>query len=465
MKTARFLIFLILWGVLASCSAEAGSSADFPAYTGSLDGYEYYHTTQREQNWEEDILFLAEAYLNGHPLLADDNFYIKTWTFHGTNAETEYAYNNALLNPTLRGDFISQINGLIAQTPQLSDTQIVFEMQRIIASLHDLHSSLNLNNCYTQQLPLSLECLGSEDGYAYYVTAALSEYENILYGKLVSINDVPIDEIVRQLSAYVSSESEGFTAWYLSTGRPMIIKKEALQVIGVVEESADDAQLAFDLDGTTTTYRLPFVTQNDYEAMDRLSVRLADQNIPRYRYLTDKNYWFEALGENILYIRFYRMAIDPNQSLNDFVRDISVVLRDAPEPLDVVVDFRDNTGGTITEIPSLANAINQYASQKVYLLMNESSVSAGVFAPCSLQQMIEGSVLVGAPAGQFVRSFGGSESYTLPNSGYPFQVSKGYYIMASQDGEMPLMPDITIYQNIEDYKAGKDTVLEYILAR
>ena len=104
MKIARFLIFLILWGMLASCSAEAGSSADFPAYTGSLDGYEYYHTTQREQNWEEDILFLAEAYLNGHPLLADDNFYIKTWTFHGTNAETEYAYNNALLNPTLRED-------------------------------------------------------------------------------------------------------------------------------------------------------------------------------------------------------------------------------------------------------------------------------------------------------------------------------------------------------------------------
>ena len=61
----------ILAMLLCACGAPEPRWA---GYSGSLDGYEYCHRSERDRMWEEDILFYANTFLTEHPLLADDDF-------------------------------------------------------------------------------------------------------------------------------------------------------------------------------------------------------------------------------------------------------------------------------------------------------------------------------------------------------------------------------------------------------
>lgn len=462
--------FILLFGVLAAFSfsaylASQNSGALVPNYTGTLSGYEYCCTTERDRAWEEDLLYLADAYLTGHPLLADDSFWTKTWSVDTTFLDEELSYDNSLYNEELRASFISGINDLIARIPVLSNCQIVFEAQKLIATLRDSHSNLHIKEVCTMQLPLFLEAIGSAEGYSYYVTDLSAEHSGLLYSKLCSINGIAISEVAERLSGYVSTESMEFTTWFLGAGKSLLIQKEALQIAGVAAAEDTEAELLFETENGMVSCQMPFVTQDEYQQLKRASGQLIDQDIPRYRYRNEGYYWYEFLDDNTLYIRFYRMIEDPQQSLNDFVREVTAELRNAAQLATVLFDFRDNTGGTIVDLTDLANAVRQYASEHVYVLINEATASSGVFAAYCVLQGIDGAILAGTPAAQFVCSFGGYDILSMPNSGYTFQVACGYYAMApAQPGE-PLTPSVLIYPEIEDYKNGVDTVLEEILAQ
>ena len=57
----------------ASSSAEATPAPEMP-YKGDGSGYTYITTDERDREWEEDIVYLADTflhYLNGHPKLID----------------------------------------------------------------------------------------------------------------------------------------------------------------------------------------------------------------------------------------------------------------------------------------------------------------------------------------------------------------------------------------------------------
>lgn len=42
------------------------------SYTGTLDGYSYYYSDSRDRQWEGDILYLAETFLQNEPYLAEE---------------------------------------------------------------------------------------------------------------------------------------------------------------------------------------------------------------------------------------------------------------------------------------------------------------------------------------------------------------------------------------------------------
>lgn len=48
------------------------TEAVWNGFTGTLEGYTYYHETERDKNWEKEILTVAQVYLEEHPWLVDD---------------------------------------------------------------------------------------------------------------------------------------------------------------------------------------------------------------------------------------------------------------------------------------------------------------------------------------------------------------------------------------------------------
>ena len=427
-----------------------------------MEGYEYFHTNERDRAWEEDVLFMAEEFLTGHPLLADRKFYIYTYTFEGTRMNTETAYDNSLYNEQLREEFIAGVNALIQNIPLLSDAQIVFEAQKLIANLKDCHSFLLAIQACTERLPLFVESMTTPDGYDYLVADVPAEWEELLHTKLVSINGVSVDEIVDRLAAYGSGEWYGQTVYYAVDAFSWLTRKEALQVVGVAGETVTEAEVVFTTGSEHITRTLPFVPVE--ESLEWMNKCLFDQDIPRYRHYEDRNYWYEVLDGDTMYIRFYKMTEDANQSRNNFYTEITKVMRAAETPMHVIVDFRDNGGGTFFDMEDLAQIIQQYSSGQMHILINEASASAAVFAPYGLSQIVEGAVLAGTPAGQYPRSFAGMEVFEMANSGYMFRLANASCIMAPENDRSPLTPELMLYQDWEDYRNGVDTVLEYVLA-
>lgn len=480
MKKNFFVLLVVLLSLLCACTVQS-NVPDNPAppqqnieepknpsptpYTGTMEGYEYRYENDRDRKWEEDILFLAETYLTKHPLLADSNFYTVTLSFEDGISDEEYAYDNSSYDAELRAEFLSGVNQLIAQIPMLNDVQLPFEIQKLVATLGDAHSSLRTYEACTKRLPVILECIGSDDGYPFYLTAAPAELEEFLYAKLVSVNGISVDEIMLRLTPYISTETEGFAAYYVSTGMSLLVQKETLQVIGVAAEEDTQAQLVFAINGEEFSCEIPFVTQEEYRATEKVDVRLKNCDIPRYRHRKDRNYWFEILHDSTLYIRFYSMVEDPQLPLNNFVRDISVVLRDAGQPMNVVIDFRDNGGGHSLDFQNLVSAINRHMPENVYILIDEASGSAAVEAPYKLWRTVNGAVLFGAPAAQSLQFFGNYATFTTPNFGYTFLVSQRYFVLSPEETNAPLTPEILVWPTLEDYKNGTDTALEYILSQ
>lgn len=463
------LVCSLLWACTpaqqTSTTTQPTTEAPKPSYAGTMEGYKYFHTNQRDRAWEEDVLFMAEEFLNGHPLLADKKFYTYSYTFEGTKMNTETAYDNSLFNAQLRAEFIAGVNALIQNIPSLSDAQIVFEAQKLIANLKDCHSFLLAFQACTERLPLFVESMTTPDGYDYLVADVPVEQEELLHTKLVSINGVSVDEIVDKLAAYGSGEWYGQTVYYAVDAFSWPLRKEALQVIGIVGETDTEVELVVTNGSEEITRTLSFVSNEAYKELDWMDKGLSDQDIPRYRYCDDRYYWYEVLNGDTMYIRFYAMVEDPNQSRNNFYTEITKVMRAAETPMHVIVDFRDNGGGNFYDMDDLANIIHQYSSGQVHILINEASTSAAVFASYGLSQIVDGAVLAGTPAGQYPRSFGITGLPEMPNSAYAFRVSGMFYIMAPENDGDPLMPDLMLYQDWEDYRSGVDTVLEYVLAQ
>ena len=106
-----------------------------------FEDYEYLYTEERDRAWEEDVVFLAKAFLGeypmrGHPLLVDKE--VQVW-----KPQNRIDFQN-FYQEYMRDTFVKDLESLISQIPALTDIEIVYEMQRIIGKLSDVHSHMYL---------------------------------------------------------------------------------------------------------------------------------------------------------------------------------------------------------------------------------------------------------------------------------------------------------------------------------
>lgn len=464
MKIHRFWlgsIFALILAALCACSDER---SEWPGYSGTLDGYVYYCTEERDYAWEDDILFFAENFINGHPYLADKNIFIYSAAEIFDTLEVEYS--NALFNEELQNGFITQVNQLIMRIPELTDAEIIYELKHIVASLGDLHSNLTAINANDKVFPLSFEHITDDEGISLYAICVPEEYADIYLGKLAAINGVSTSQIIASLSAYVSSENAQpiYQIAKPRSSNSMLSLENALQAIGVLEESANSAEFTFEVDGETVTQEIQTVSFSEYKQLTKLRHPMSTEERLLYRY--DKYYWYELLDENNLYVRFSAMNQDEEQSLDLFLNQVLATIRNSGTPLRLIMDFRYNGGGSdfSDTFESFVQSLNNCTTNGVYILINGGCASAAVCIPYNLSRTIEDAVLIGSPTSQFVNCPADACAYTLPNSGYSFYVSSRYFYFAPNEEADALYPDVLLYQTWEDYINSVDTVLAYTLS-
>lgn len=423
--------------------------------------YECQYTDPRDLAWEEDVVYAAQIYLGdgvikGHPYLVDKDYQMMTMD--------NRVYCENYYQPDLRTAFIDEIQSLILRIPELTDAEIVLGLNKALALLGDAHSLAAVP--YEKLFPIDFEVL-YEDGEPVLYTMMLPDaQQNLIYSRLVAINDFPVDRILEKLREYIPSENaywEDHNLCGVYFSGAWIVRAEALRAIGVMEKDSDSAD--FELlteDGRTVHLSLDALSLEQWSSRHMTSGHFLILETLMYQNYGVSNYWYEYLEEDdLFYLRFNQFDQEENNRFSDFCRAMRQEIAALGGVGKFVVDLRNNPGGNGFQ-GSLIDLLNEAEIGQVYVLIDGGSFSQAVNAAAQIRGKVENATLVGTPAGQPINFWGGVQFYNMRNSGTLFQIPGTWCLNMEDFQGDALMPDIPVYQTIEDYRNGIDTVLEAV---
>lgn len=452
-------IVFVAVSLLTSPKAEQEEVVLRAGYAGPYEPYEIYHTTEREQKWEEDILYLAKEMLTKHPFLfAGDVFIYQDYFLD------EYEFSNAMYDETKRQAFIDGIDTLIPKLGQWSDDRIPFEINKVIAAVGDSGNYLWFNQ-EGEELLLDLEAIWTDGEVGLHVIRIAEEHADLIFGKLTAINGIPIETIMERLMpCYAYVNEQWAIQWMVGMDSYSYLNyRGALEAAEVVEAGAESAEVTIRTDAGEKTITMDFLSGAEQKQIKQEFRSIFTADIPPHRHLNDKNVWCEVL-EDTVYLRILNMPYGTTE-LDHALIQVTNTLRDAAEPMKLIIDLRIASQGNLEprRLQTFAQQVNNFGNDGVYILVDSTTVYHAPAAAYLLRQWIENAAIVGSPTGHSLNRTVYCEGEGLPNSDLWFGVQEKYHMVDKNLGNAVLQPDVLVYQTLEDYKNGIDTVFQYAL--
>lgn len=386
----------------------------------------------RLQRWQEDLRFLVQELPKRHK-----NFY--------AHLKAE--------------DFQKQVEALEAELNQLTDEQISLRFMSLVASAGDSHTNVGAAPFFRQIYPCQLIWL--KDGF--YAVRTASEHANILGGKWVGIGQHDCDSILKAITPLIAHENE---QWLREQLPNYLISAPILTALNLVP-SQEPASFRFVMaDGTTQeasfTATAAAQVRSWAELLDANKIQLPLRYQDRAKF-----YWHRFLAEKkAMYVCYRRCASMPKPTINEWAKTLLDDL-DQQRPEQLIIDLRDNTGGNSVLFMPILLGIGQRPwlnqPEKIHVLIGRRTFSSGLLNALELKRATK-ATLVGEPTGQKPNAYGEVKVFTLPHSKLPIQYSTKYFKTMQEDSPS-LMPDVLIETTIEDYRQGRDPVLEKVLQR
>ena len=208
----------------------------------------------------------------------------------------------------------------------------------------------------------------------------------------------------------------------------------------------------------------------------------ADQTLPLYLQEPRRFFLARALPEqSAVYLRMNSSANDEGETVAQFTTRALALVRERA-PRNIIVDFRYNRGGgydlVLPLVEGVASALP--ANGRVYVITGPNTFSAGLIAASQFRRWAgDRLTIVGEDVGDRLRFRGEGVAVTLPASGVEAYLATAWDDVASDCGLLndcwPLnrfllrgigafAPDIRAANTWESYRAGRDLVLDAVLA-
>lgn len=362
-----------------------------------------------------------------------------------------------LFHSMTKKEFNDRTNKLISKVDKLTNKQVFTELNKIVASVGDAHTTMNYWDGYSY--PLQFQIF---DGNVYVVNADKS-LEGMMYSKVTKIDGVEINSITEKLKTLISHEND---SWVLAMLPNYLQAPVYMYGLGIIK---DETKSVFTVqkDGTEQTYT---VTSLKYgENADFVNKKSEDVLIGYY----DKYYDYKYLNDQkALYFQYNVCADMDSYKFADFNNKMFDVIE--KNNVDkIIVDLRNNSGGNSEILNPFTNRLKSYLAKntnvKVYVLVGRSTFSSGMFAIYRIKEAAPTAITVGEPTGGAIDCYGEVKSFNLPNSQLPISYSTKYFAFSTtfsykNSGVGTFLPDKSAQATIEDYKNGTDSVLNYALS-
>ena len=416
MKTILKLLVIFCFGFLQACAQERPAQMS-PEY------------------WAEDIDYLNDK--------IEDEF--------------------ATFNPEVKEQFGARADSLKSRLPELTNPEVACEIQRILASLQDGHTELNIGQIPVgfHRVPLSLYFFENE----LHVLAAHEEQQDLLGAKVKGIENWTITDAFQRLKMNMSRDND---MEYLHAGPGYIVLTELLECLGISDNPAE-VTFTFGLtDGSTVVRTFQGLDPTEYSNGTWVTVH-EKNGIERPLYLNrEGRYWYKYLPESkIMYFHFARVNNEKGRpSIKKFIRDMFREI-DELKPEKLVIDFRFNSGGNYNRSRPLIDAIKEreWLDQKgkVWAITGRRTFSAAS-AACIFLKQETNAQLIGEAGRTHPNLADNNEYMTLPNSGYLIEyttIVKEHWPERPDLDRIPV--DVEIPVTFENYSKGVDAVMEYLM--
>jgi hypothetical protein len=349
-----------------------------------------------------------------------------------------------------REAFDREVASLDSAIAGLDGPTVLARLTRIAAMVGDGHTRINIPPALLSFYPLGLRNFGNQIR----VIRTAAGADSALGMRLVSIDDTPVAEALSRVDRLQAQDElpglrEAQAPGYLTNAT-------LLHGVGVVRDERR-ARVTFQDDGgAPLTLTLAPVTLPPADVVWHLT----SPEVPLYRRNRTEALAFTWLEESrTVYCNFrnYQDLGDRAAKLFAFVDQ---------HPVDrLVIDMRQNGGGDFYEGRShLVNPIRKRPAidraGHLFVIVGPITFSAALANAIDFRNQTH-AMLVGEPIGEKPNSWSENDEFTLPNSRLKVSYSTKFYEFAP--GQQVITPDRVIVPTWEEFRAGRDPVLEWIL--
>jgi hypothetical protein len=402
--------------------------------------------------WRADLAFAADSLPRVHP-----NF------FHDVPRER---YRAAL-------------DSLSARVPTLDHHEIVVELARIVAMVHDGHTRLTfpfdsaaafftghsrtaapkIPGLVFHQYPIRFGLFAD----TLWVIATDAAHRALLGGRLVTIGTRSGAEAMFAVEPVIQRDNDSQIRDLMPT---WLVCPEILHARGVVTDIESAPIVVEHMDGSRVSGTLSPVPAGT-------GVAWLDARAPGPRPLRDRfperRHWFTLVpGTRTMYARYREVQDDPKETVADFAESLFTAIgRTSADRL--VLDARGNVGGNgflnHPLVQRLIRAERLWRPGGLWVLIDRGTFSAAVML-CADLELHTPAILLGEKTGGHPNSYGDSRRVVLPNTGLTVRVSSLYWqLTGPNDTRDGITPHVPVMIHFAAWGANRDPALEAALAR
>jgi len=490
-NVSALLLGILSSVLLISCTAKTNTDTANVAevvFTGEIVHRDnLFWTEERDRNWEIDIRSFATHVLRNHPLF--DGFTRgvtnpPTLPLEVLEKEARIFAFNVLLEMTaerngilisdqctmreeLRELFIDSVSTLILDIPNIEDFEFKYRLAEIAALLSDIHTNISYRSFTASIFPVRI--LPLYDGI--YFIGVPKEIEHSLYGRLLAINGVEINEVIERISNIFPYENEYYLNQFLLSRFHMgLMDSELLEYVNVVGSDRIAYFTIMDTMGKVFDIRLQ---ASEFSLDDFNNILMDDINFSFHDFSgwlthSEENFFYKYFSDqSIMYVRIRSFHSGHFENSDPpIINELRQELRDWPDGKRIeklVLDLRQNMGGNFMWPTALDYLILSEKVDSLYVIVDGGSLSLSIIVASSLRHRMENVIVVGEPTGQPESFFAGSIRVSS-DSGLVFSISTNLLSSdAGQDNaDIAFRPDILIPLTIENVINNHDPVLAAI---
>ena len=358
-----------------------------------------------------------------------------------------------------RSDFVSALDDLKSGIGAMTPAEAMVETMRVTAMLssqgRDGHQfAIPHSNAEGPMLPFKIY----EFADGVFITADHGQHD--LSGtRLTGIGGHSIGEVLAAVEPLVPRDSPATVPSF----RPFFtLRTQVLEGLGLIAPGP----VAIDIvrEGETERLIVDPIPHAEFQAWGGEGgfTFLPESEALLYRRPSETNFWMEDLDGGVLYVRYSAVAAVESGATTELLERAALADK-------IVFDLRHNPGGNNRTYDALLEALqNETVNQpgRLFVLTDRVTFSAASNLATEIEQTTD-AVFAGEPMGGGLNFWNDVKFYPMPHLPVPMRigVSTTYHQKSTPDDpRLTIDPDIDIPLLSSDYFAGRDPVLEAVLA-